>query len=504
MSNVVIIGAGIGGLATANLLAKSGHKVSIYEKQPSPGGRAGSLKIDGFTFDTGPSWYLMPEVFSHYYDLLGEDVHQHLALKRLDPAYKVFFQDEPDAVTIHADLAHDKQTFEQIETGAGDKLVQYLDKSQEMYQAALDNFLYTNFDDKKSMLKLDVIKLLPRLARAALTPIDNYVGQYFADRRLKQIMEYPMVFLGTSPFEAPALYSLMSHMDFNQGVFYPQNGMYTIIESLMAIGRKLGVNYNFNSPVTAIQSENGVAHSIELARGDVIEADIIISNADLHFTETRLLQPKDQTYPEAYWRKKQAGPSALLMYLGVKGEIPELIHHNLLFTKDWRANFDAIFKHKSWPTPASIYICKPSATDASVAPNNHENMFVLVPVPAKLGTNKEELTRLADGYLQQIAEMTGIHDLIKRITVKRLVGPDDFAQDFNSWQGTALGLSHTLMQSALFRPANKSKKLQNLYYVGGNTMPGIGLPMCLIGAELIYKRLTGDSSAGPLKEISHA
>lgn len=501
MTEVAIIGAGIGGLAAANLLAKNGYKVSVYEKQSQPGGRAGTVSIDGFTFDTGPSWYLMPEVFTHYYRLLGEDIEDHLALTRLDPAYKVFFENMTDAVTIRARLEQDKQTFDALEPGAGALLENYLRTSESMYHAALDNFLYTNFESKITLASPAVAKLLPQLARAALTPIDRYVGRYFKDTRLRQIMEYPMVFLGTSPFEAPAIYSLMSHMDFTQGVYYPQNGMYTIIESLEDIGSKLGVTYHYNSPVRRIKTSAGAATGIELESGENVVADIVLSNADLHFTETQLLEPAYQTYPEKYWRKKQAGPSALLLYLGVRGKLPQLTHHNLLFTRDWHANFDAIFNTKTWPNPASIYICKPSQTDTSVAPEGYENIFVLVPAPAKTGISKSELDTLADTYIQQISTMAGIPDFKDRLVVRHIVGPDDFANDFNSWQGTALGLSHRLLQSALFRPQNKSKKLQNLYYVGGNTMPGIGLPMCLISAELVYKRLVGDTSSTPLQQL---
>lgn len=500
MKSVVIIGAGIGGLATANILAKAGYSVSVYEKQPTPGGRAGTMTIDGFTFDTGPSWYLMPEVFENYFKLLDENIDEHLSLTRLDPAYKVFFE-KHDPIEVHANKAKDAKTFEAIEPGAGAQLDKYLQASEVVYNAALDNFLYTNFSSKRRLLNWHTLSLLPRLARTALTPIDKYVSRYFTDERLKQIMEYPMVFLGTSPYEAPAIYSLMSHMDFTQGVFYPQGGMYTIIEAMMAIGKKQGVTYYFDSPVSRIESNNGQATGIRLTDGTLVRSDIVLSNADLHFTETSLLAEADQTYPESYWAKKQAGPSAMLLYLGIKGELPELDHHNLLFTDDWHKNFTDIFHEKTWPTPASIYLCKPSQQDATVAPEGHENVFVLVPAPAKLGKTAAELQALADVYLDQIATMTGITDFKERIVVQHLVGPDDFANDFNSWQGTALGLSHKLSQSALFRPANKSKKLSNLYYAGANTVPGIGLPMCLIGAELVYKRLNNDTSGQALKTI---
>jgi phytoene desaturase len=335
----------------------------------------------------------------------------------------------------------------------------------------------------------------------ALTPIDRYVGRFVSDIRLKQILEYPMVFLGTSPFSAPALYSLMSALDFRQGVFYPQGGMYTIIERMMAISQKCGVTYHFNSPVDAIVTSRGHATGIRLEDTRTIDADTVVSNADLHFTETTLLSPADRSYPASYWDKQQAGPSALLMYLGIQGKLPDLEHHNLLFVDDWKGNFEAIYGTKTLPESASIYICKPSGIDPSVAPRSDENVFVLVPLPPGTSLTTAELEKVSVQYLEQIAIMTKQPDLQKRIVFMQLFGPDDFVTKFHSWQATALGPSHVLRQSAMFRTPNKSKRLDNLYYVGGSTTPGIGLPMCLIGAELVYKRLARDTRGGTVDRI---
>jgi phytoene desaturase len=495
VKKVIIIGAGIGGIATAALLAKRGYDVHVYEQQSSPGGRAGSIEIDGFTFDTGPSWYLMPEVFENFFALLGEDISKHLELQRLDPAYKVFYESQ-SPITIHADTTRDGATFESIEKGAGRKLTEYLKDSEQTYTLAVRQFLYTNFDSLAPFRDRQVVRAGGRMLTSALRPIDSHVSRYFSDQRLKQIMEYPMVFLGTSPYKAPAIYSLMSHMDFTQGVYYPRGGMYEIITALVNIASTLGVRFHYGATVAAISYTESRATGITLADSTTILGDIVISAADLHFTETELLPPTKQTYPDSYWQKKQVSPSALLMYLGVKGSLPTLEHHNLLFTDDWEANFSDIFDRKVWPHPASIYLCKPSHTDISVAPEGHENVFVLVPGPATLDDVDTE--KLSDAYLDQIATMTGVADLKDRIVVKKLFGPHDFASQFNSWNGTALGLSHLLSQSALFRPRNKSRKLSNLYYAGGNTVPGIGLPMCLISAQLVLKRLEGDTSARPI------
>lgn len=499
---VVIIGAGIGGIATANLLAKAGYQVTVYEKNAQPGGRAGTMTIDGFTFDTGPSWYLMPEVFEHYFSLLEKSVDDELDLQKLAPAYKVFFEKHAP-LTITGDERTDSATFESVESGAGTKLQDYIAKGDEIYKLSLKHFLYTNFSSLRDFTKHDIIRRGHTMTKLAFTPIDKYVRRYVRDIRLRQILEYPMVFLGSSPYSAPALYSLMSALDFREGVYYPQGGLYTIIEKFLQVSKELGVTYHYDTPVAHIDTAAGVVKGVTLENGEHHSADIVISNADLHFTETQLLAPKDQSYPAHYWQKREAGPSALLMYLGVQGSLPQLEHHNLFFVNDWKQNFDAIFASKKLPKPASIYICKPSATDPSVAPKGHENVFVLVPLPAGVSLSHTQLQKAADTYLAMIEDQFAVPDLRKRLVVKQLFGPNEFSDKFNAWQGTALGLSHLLRQSAMFRTPNKSRKVKNLYYVGGSTTPGIGLPMCLIGAELIYKRLAGNKRGGPVTQIEH-
>lgn len=495
----VIIGGGIGGLATSILLAKAGHTVSLYEKLPDLGGRARQFKAKGFTFDMGPSWYLMPGVFEHFYKLIGEDISKHISLTKLTPGYKVFFEKYKE-ITIHGNLKKDMRTFEAIEKGAGEKLKQYVGRAGKTYAMSVESFLYTNFDTVKPFFDTRILRNGPFMLKSALQSIDSYVSEFFSDQRLKQIMEYPTVFLGASPYNAPAIFHLMSYMDFEEGVYYPDTGLYRVIESLISIAEKNGVSLHTNAPVGAITSKDGVVTGVTLSSGKEISADIVISNADLHFTETSLLSPAQQTYKQSYWDKRQNGPSALLMYLGVRGALPQLEHHNLFFVDEWKQNFDKIFVEKTWPDKASLYICKPSATDKSVAPKGHENLFVLVPLPSK-NVTESELNRLSTRYLDQVKHLLNEPDLDRRIVYKKVFSPNDFENQYNAWQGSALGLSHTLRQTAVFRPQNKSKKVSGLYYVGGNTTPGIGLPMCLIGAELVYKRIHGIKTANPLKSI---
>ena len=490
---VVIIGAGIGGLAAANILAQAGYEVSVYEKNAGPGGRMGKLEIDGFTFDTGPSWYLMKDVFEQYFELFGKKTSDYFKVERLDPAYKVVF-DTRDPVVITGDLEENIRTFETIEPGAGEALKEYIESGELNYKSALRYFLYNNFTRPHKLARKDIIRSLPSFLPVLTSSLHGYIAKRFKTQELQQILEYPSVFLGGSPFAVPALYQLMSYLDFKEGVFYPQSGgMYRIIESLMEIGNELGVTYHFNSDVTGISTTGGIATGITIGN-EGVAADIVISNADLHHTEMKLLRPEDRSYPATYWNKRTAGPSALLMYLGVKGSLPELEHHTLFFVNAWQKNFDDIYKDKVWPDNPSLYVSKTTATDRSTAPDGHENIFVLVPLPPGVSHDKETTEFYTEKYLEQLEQSSGIHDLRSRIVVKVIRTPQYFSETFNAWQNTALGMSHTLRQSAFFRPSVKSKKIDSLYYVGGGTQPGIGVPMCIISAQLVYKRIANDDS----------
>ncbi len=485
---VAIIGSGIGGLALANLLAKHGDHVTVYEKNEQLGGRAGKKHENGFTFDTGPSWYLMPEVFERYFAQFGRSASTDLDLIRLEPGYKVFF-DTHTPITIQGNLGKDSNTFESFEPGAGKALRHYVNEGQEVYRLALEHFLYTDFHDLKALLKPTIIKRLPTLGRLLMQPLHHRVKAVVASKPLQQILEYPMVFLGTSPFEAPAMYSLMSALDFDEGVYYPKRGMYSIIELLVDTGTSLGVTYHLDTAVTHIHTQAGVATAVELADGTTSDYDIIISNGDLHHTETQLLDKSAQTYPEHTWQKRRSGISGLLLYLGVKGELPQLEHHNLYFVDQWKENFQAIYESKEIPEHASLYVSRTTATDPSTAPAGHENLFMLVPLPTGVSVDSAKAGELAAHYLQQFARVINQPDLPDRIVSRSIMTPDDFGDRFYAWENTALGMSHVLGQSALWRIPPQSKKLSNLYYVGASTMPGIGLPMCLISAEVVYNRI---------------
>lgn len=495
---VIIVGAGYGGMALANLLAKRGYQVDVYEKNESLGGRIAAVKQDGYTFDIGPSWYLMPEVFEQYYQLFGESAEQRLDLMRFRPGYKVYFDNE-DPLVIQGDVTADKNVFESIEEGAGRKLERYVARSTSAYELALKYFLYTDRFGLRSVLHWPIIRHAPSMIGLTLRTLDAYVSRTFRDQRLRQLLEYHMVFLGSSPFQAPAIYTLMSHLDFRSGVFYPRRGMLSLPDDLRELGERYDVTYHTSQPVARIIVEDGRARGIELESGEVATAGVVVSNADLHFTETKLLDPEHSSYPEKYWQKRQPGPGGLLISLGVKGELPELLHHNLYFVDDWRANFRAIYETKTIPEHASVYVCNPTKTDPSLAPEGHENLFVLVPIPAGVSLDGDEQEELVQRILAGVADKMRVPDLLERVTSKYVFGPEQFASAYNAWQHNAFGgESHLLSQSILFRTPNQSKKVDGLYYVGAGTLPGIGLPMCLISAQLTYRRIVGLAGDGPL------
>lgn len=519
MSRVVVIGAGVAGLATAGLLAKDGHEVVVLEKNDRVGGRAGTIERDGFRFDSGPSWYLMPEVFDHFFAMMGTSTAAQLDLVQLDPGYRVFRSPESgdDAVTVPAGREAVTRLFEALEPGSTGALDAYLDSAQDAGTMAQRYFLYNPFTRMRSLAVADVLRALPRLSALLGTRLQEFAARRFRHPVIRQILGYPAVFLGTDPRTAPAMYHLMSALDLDQGVSYPQGGFWHVVERIEALARDAGARIVTGADVTAIRTGDvdgtPAATGVEWRDGSggrhLESADIVVSAADLHHTETALLPPALQSYPESWWARRTSGPGGVLAMLGVRGRLPQLPHHSLFFTDDWDANFDAIFgASPSVPSPASIYVCRPSATDPEVAPVGHENLFVLIPVPADVelggggaeGSGSSAIEKTADAAIAQIAEWAGIPDLHERIVVRETRGPADFRDDYRSWRGGMLGPAHILSQSAMFRAQNASRRVRGLFYAGSTTAPGVGVPMCLISAEIVLKRVRGDHSPGPLEE----
>jgi phytoene desaturase len=523
-ARAIVIGGGVAGLASAALLARDGFEVELLEKNGTLGGRAGTWQEGGFHFDTGPSWYLMPQVFEHFYRLLGTSADEQLDLVPLKPAYRVFFEDGTAPLDVTSDRAQVVETFERLQPGAGAGLERYLDSAETAYELARRRFLYTTYQSLTTLLTPDVLRHAPRLLRLLVQPLDRFVAGHVQDPRLAQVLGYPAVFLGTSPDRAPSIYHLMSHLDLTDGVLYPRGGFGTVVDSLRRLAEQAGVTISTGAEVTQILTAPTLpdvrrrrrrhrAHVrgvlVSGADGErELTADVVVGAADLHHVENALLPTELRSYPEKWWSRRDPGPGAVLVMLGVRGALPQLAHHSLLFTKDWLRSFEAVRGLGALPHPTSLYVCRPSATDDFVAPPGHENLFVLVPVPADPGwghggvdgTGDRRVEAVADAALDQVSAWADVPDLRDRVVVRRTVGPADFVDDVHAWSGGALGPAHTLRQSAFFRARNMSSAVSGLLYAGHGTIPGIGLPMCLISAELALKAVRGDTSTGPLPE----
>jgi phytoene desaturase len=499
--HIIIIGGGIGGLGLACLLGKKGYRVSLYEKNSRVGGRASVFDKDGFVFDMGPSWYLMPDIFENFFKLLGEDITEHLKLTKLSPSYRVFFPDDEKfpVLDMYSDLSKDLETFEKLEPGSGEKIKKYLKISGEQYELAKEKFMYRNYNSVFDFLKKDFLK--EGLRMNPFQTMESYLNKWFSDERLKKILEYTLVFLGSAPDKTPALYNMMNFIDFEMGVYYPDGGIYKVIEALENIAKKYYVNIHTSLPVKEILIEKGFAKGIRTEKDEFVYGDFVVSNADMHFTEMNLIKDSNlRTYKKKYWDKAVMGPSAFILFLGLSRKVDSLSHHNLRFSKDWKKNFQEVFDNPKFPDDPSYYVSCPSKSDSSVAPDGKETLFVLVPVASHLSFTDDEKKEYRDKVIDMMKKDLDIPDLEEIIEYESMYTHEEFKSDYNAFGGTALGLAHTLKQTIL-RPNNKSKHIKNLFYVGAGTNPGIGMPICLISSELAYKRIEGIKHPNPLKEL---
>jgi len=490
--SVGIVGAGIGGLAAAAYLARDGADVTVYEQRDQVGGVAGRIDDSGFQFDTGPSWYLMPGIFEHFFEEFGHEPGEFYDLVRLDPNYRVFWTDG-DRADVPADVEAAMELFESYEPGAGESLERYLDQAEYAYDVGVNRFVLPGRSRFRDYLSLDVLRSANGLR--FLGTMDEHVATYFDHPKLRQLVQYTLVFLGGSPYNTPALYTLMSHVDYGLGVYYPMGGMTTVVDALASVAREQGVEIRTGTPVTSLTPRGG---EIELGNSDAGAVhDRIVANAPPAHVERDLLPEGAIRRRNGYWENRTLAPSAFMLYLGVEGSVDPLDHHTLVLPTDWRSHFDAIFEEPAWPDEPAYYVNVPSKTDPSVAPDGCETVVVLVPVAPDLDDDEAPREQFRDVILDDLAAHTGV-DLRDRIRVEHRACVSEYREQFNKPGGTALGLAHTLRQTGPLRPGNRVRGVDGLYYVGGDSNPGIGVPMCLLSGEHVADAIWADAAGRSL------
>lgn len=478
----LIIGSGFAGLSAACGLAQKGYRVTVLEKNASPGGRARQFKAEGFVFDMGPSWYWMPDVFESFFARFGKKVSDYYTLQRLDPSYRVVYGDN-DVLDVSASISVLGQQLEAIEPGSAQQLKLFLDEARYKYEVGINEFVYkpslslSEFADMRiltSLFKLDLFKNMR-----------SHVRQFFTHPKITALMEFPVLFLGETPSRTPALYSLMNYADIALGTWYPQGGMYRIVEAMVKLAEDLGVHFQYNANVEQIQSDNEKAIGVRLTGGEQVNADIVVAAADYHHVEQQLLRPKERRYSADYWKNRRMAPSCLLYYIGVNKRVKGLLHHNLFFDASFDNHAVEIYDQPQWPSKPLFYVSAPSKTDSTVAPEGCENLFLLIPVAPGLEDDTDVVReRYFNMIMDRLEKHTG-ESIREHIVYKRSYAHRDFVQDYNAFRGNAYGLANTLRQTAFLKPSMKSRKLKNLYYTGQLTVPGPGVPPSLISGLVV-------------------
>jgi len=481
--NIVIIGSGFSSLAAACYLAKAGNKVSIYEKNSTVGGRARQLKKDGFTFDIGPTWYWMPDVFERFFADFDKNPCDYYELKKLAPAYQVYFGVN-DFVTIADNLPEIIQTFESIEKGSGKILQDFMAVAKSNYDIAIKDLVY---NPGVSPFELVTLQTAAKVGQF-FSNISKEVRKRFKNKKLIQILEFPVLFLGAKPSDTPSFYSFMNFADFGLGTWHPKNGMYSVVLAMEKLARELGVNIHTNRNISKIVVENGKAVGIKID-SEIIAADVVLSGADYHHTET-LLDLKDRKYSEKYWESRTFAPSSLLFYVGFDKKVENVQHHTLFFDVEFDAHAKDIYDDPKWPEKPLFYASFPSKTDENAAPENCEAAIFLIPIAPGI----EDTPELREAYFEKILirlENLTQQKLRESLIFKESFCVNDFVREYNSYKGNAYGMANTLLQTAFLRPKLKSPKVRSLYFTGQLTVPGPGVPPALISgklaAELIEK-----------------
>jgi phytoene desaturase len=485
---VIVIGAGFAGLSAASFLAKMGWDVTVIEKHDIPGGRARKFKAAGFTFDMGPSWYWMPDIFERYFNAFGKKVSDYYSLKRLDPSYRVYF--EKVCWDIPANYNELQNLLESVEPGAAKALDAFMAEAKFKYDVGVGKLVHNPGLSLTEFLDMDLVKGVFKLD--VFQSMKKHVAKFFKHPSIQSLMEFPVLFLGALPEKTPALYSLMNYADIKGGTWYPEFGMYSIVQGMYDLATSLGVQFKLGEEVTSIEVQDGKAVSVHTLKKTTNEQqqytmDVLIGAGDYHHIETKLLAPAYQSYSTAYWDSRVMAPSSLLYYVGLNKKLDGVLHHQLFFDTDFGLHGQEIYTNPKWPTRPLFYASAPSVTDPTVAPEGCENLFLLIPIAAGLEGDTEEIrAQYFEMIIQRFEERIG-QSIRNAIVYMRSFAVKEFKEDYHSFRGNAYGLANTLLQTANLKPSCKSKKVNNLYYTGQLTVPGPGVPPSLISGEVVAK-----------------
>jgi phytoene desaturase len=474
---ITIIGSGFSALSAASYLAKSGHDVQVYEKNESVGGRARQFKIDGFTFDMGPSWYWMPDVFDRFFADFGKKTTDYYELIKLSPAYRVYFGVE-EFIAIADNLPEIEATFEKIEKGSGAVLHAFMKEAQSNYNIAIKDLVYRPGISPLELVTIETAKKVGEF----FSNISRDVRKKFKNQQLIQILEFPVLFLGAKPSDTPSFYSFMNYADFGLGTWHPKTGMFDVVRAMKSLAEELGVVFHTNSNIEKIIVENKIAKAI-VVNGQRIDSDLVLSGADYHHTET-LLDKEHRAYSEKYWNSRVFAPSSLLFYVGFDKKIENMSHHALFFDTDFYQHARDIYDEPRWPDEPLFYANFPSLTDNTAAPEGMESAFFLVPLAPGINDTEALREEYFDKIMNRFESVTK-QSVKKNIIFRKSFCKNDFVSEYNSYKGNAYGMANTLLQTAFLRPKLKSKKVRNLYFTGQLTVPGPGVPPALISGKLV-------------------
>jgi phytoene desaturase len=484
MKKIAVIGSGFAGLAAATCLAKEGYAVTVFEKNESAGGRARKFQADGFTFDMGPSWYWMPDVFEKYFALFDKKPSDYYTLERLSPSYRIFYGKD-DFLDIPAGVEALCKLFDELEPGSSKQLLRFLEEGKYKYDIGINELVYKPGISISELIDTRLIAGVFKLH--VLQSISKYVRKFFKHPRIIQLLEFPVLFLGATAQKTPALYSLMNYADMALGTWYPKGGMYKIVEGMTTLAREQGVQFEFNSEVTQFTLLNNAIHEV-IVNGKKHQFDYVVAGADYHFVEQKLLPPTHRQYTEAYWQSRSMAPSSLIFYLGLNKKIDGLLHHTLFFDEDFGLHAREIYENPQWPTAPQFYVSCTSQTDPTVAPAGHENIFILIPIAPDLKDDEATREKYFNLVMDRFEHMMG-QPLRPHIVYKRSYAHNDFIGDYHAFKGNAYGLANTLKQTANLKPGILNKKVTNLFYTGQLTVPGPGVPPSLISGQVVAREL---------------